>query len=477
MHDRSNDSAYLHALSTRSLNEHNNSATISAGQPTRKRDTAAARVWATLVPLLRCRSTARVWTAGNEYGATTRSKKWPALPTALYIYSRGLTRLLVLDLDAKTFGAAAVEQDARWLRTLIERAGGRVVEDFNPASGGRHLYVPLAEAATRRQLLPVLHALRAVCRTLDISPMRNAAKGCIVPPGSPTKDGATRQLVDELTAARDALTERSDRGLLPRLAAELATNTAESPDDDLPAPDLGDALEGLGDQARLQSALRLHSPLPGHVADFATHGAMTTWWQSRSEARQSVLTHLALRGWSLIDVHDAVHQRAIWPGLASSYAKYRTAADRQLARDWAKAQTTAATLGANFLATGHKKGLTAPTSSSGPFAVWLDRADRWCEREYANRPRRRAVVAAVLQALAAMAAVKEDLVNGTPTVAVGGRSLSIVAGLLPETTVWDVLAEIRDIPFGIGGCYGDFHQLEDQEVLALLRAASRKDTP
>lgn len=32
-----------------------------------------------------------------------------------------------------------------------------------------------------------------------------------------------------------------------------------------------------------------------------------------------------------------------------------------------------------------------------------------------------------------------------------------------------VVAERQDIPFGIGGCYEDFHQLEDEEVLALLK--------
>ncbi|MEO3471654.1 phosphoribosyltransferase family protein [Roseomonas sp. CAU 1739] len=40
-----------------------------------------------------------------------------------------------------------------------------------------------------------------------------------------------------------------------------------------------------------------------------------------------------------------------------------------------------------------------------------------------------------------------------------------------------VCAEVSEIPFGIGGCYADFHQLEDEEVLALLLAASRKDQP
>ncbi|WP_342451392.1 phosphoribosyltransferase [Neoroseomonas nitratireducens] len=32
-----------------------------------------------------------------------------------------------------------------------------------------------------------------------------------------------------------------------------------------------------------------------------------------------------------------------------------------------------------------------------------------------------------------------------------------------------VVAEVADIPFGIGGCYADFHQLGDEEVVALLR--------
>lgn len=34
-----------------------------------------------------------------------------------------------------------------------------------------------------------------------------------------------------------------------------------------------------------------------------------------------------------------------------------------------------------------------------------------------------------------------------------------------------VCAEVSDIPRGIGGCYEDFHQLDDEEVLALLDAA------
>ncbi|MBR0678913.1 phosphoribosyltransferase [Roseomonas eburnea] len=40
-----------------------------------------------------------------------------------------------------------------------------------------------------------------------------------------------------------------------------------------------------------------------------------------------------------------------------------------------------------------------------------------------------------------------------------------------------VCAEVSSIPFGIGGCYGDFHQLEDEEVLALLAAAEGPPQP
>ena len=39
-----------------------------------------------------------------------------------------------------------------------------------------------------------------------------------------------------------------------------------------------------------------------------------------------------------------------------------------------------------------------------------------------------------------------------------------------------VCAEVSDIPSGIGGCYDDFHQLEDEEVLALLRGTGKDAT-
>lgn len=40
-----------------------------------------------------------------------------------------------------------------------------------------------------------------------------------------------------------------------------------------------------------------------------------------------------------------------------------------------------------------------------------------------------------------------------------------------------ICAEVTDIPRGVGGCYDDFHQLDDDEVLALLRAGQGDTAP
>lgn len=53
------------------------------------------------------------------------------------------------------------------------------------------------------------------------------------------------------------------------------------------------------------------------------------------------------------------------------------------------------------------------------------------------------------------------------------ESIAAIAGECDRV----IAAEIHAIPSGIGGCYQDFHQLEDAEVLALLDAAARKDAP
>ena len=67
----------------------------------------------------------------------------------------------------------------------------------------------------------------------------------------------------------------------------------------------------------------------------------------------------------------------------------------------------------------------------------------------------------------------------------GAGPLVLAVPVAPADTIADleaecdgvICAEVHDIPFGIGACYADFHQLEDAEVLALLRANSGKEPP
>ncbi len=67
----------------------------------------------------------------------------------------------------------------------------------------------------------------------------------------------------------------------------------------------------------------------------------------------------------------------------------------------------------------------------------------WVASEFPHR-RDRWTTHAVIQALAWAAAVSGQIVEGVPTVGVGGRSLSIAGGMLPESTVWSSLERLRE---------------------------------
>jgi len=78
----------------------------------------------------------------------------------------------------------------------------------------------------------------------------------------------------------------------------------------------------------------------------------------------------------------------------------------------------------------------------------------------------------VYQALAIHAVRAGEVINGVPVVGVGGRSLSIAAGLIAETTVWQFLRETRDLPGSplvrtrtAQGREPDYYALTHQNVL------------
>jgi len=417
--------------------------------------------------------------AAAKYGsAGPLTTKRPVLPAAVPLFSRGRARVVALDFDSKTHGQAAVVADVERVLAWLTECGGRAVVDRS-TSGGQHVLIPLApgKTVTVDDIRPLLRQLAVRLPTLDITPMTNDKTGCITVPGSQCKEGGYRQLVDvDPATAFDILTVGSDPGALSRLEALLggtARPISRPVDAHIHADTVSERVIGTGESARLHPRLCRSTPAPHCVTDFARTGRLnTTRWPSRSEARQSVIAHAVLAGATAADI-AARAATPEWTGLRAAYAHYAEPArairrDAHRALDWA-----ASTLPDPVRDTGHKQkhtgGTTDPTLHS-----WLIHAQSWVTSEYAHR-RDRWTTHTVVQALAWGAAVSGQIVEGVPTVGVGGRSLSIAAGMLPETTVWSVLERLREtegsplllIERGVG---------QNPDRYALVSTAAGRDT-
>ncbi|MFE4198463.1 hypothetical protein ACFRJ9_21670 [Paenarthrobacter sp. NPDC056912] len=113
----------------------------------------------------------------------------PEQPAAVLIHAvDGTVATLCLDLDTSKAAPAVVRQDAEGLGKLLSGAGLRFVEDFSP-SGGRHLYIPLAERMEGSAARDLVEALGTRYRSLDKTPHQNIHHGCVRPPGSRHKSG------------------------------------------------------------------------------------------------------------------------------------------------------------------------------------------------------------------------------------------------------------------------------------------------
>ncbi len=481
-------SAYSHEPPTEVVDAHRSGRTGVVGDEQME---TAQHVFATLAPLLAARRSMRLWnptTVPPRFAdrAQTLTRKLPDQPAAVPIYLHGRTRLLVLDFDAKHgHSPATVDHDVEHCLTLLHACGAPTVSDRS-TSGGRHILVPLAEGTTlpRTEIEPVLRALADRLPSLDISPMLNDRTGSITPPGSRCREGGFRLLDGPLDHAAHALTVRSSVTFWPSFARLLSTNTGSGPsaarDDDrvragsrtsragsrataptsdgTPPDDLSRVWEGAGDHARLRAGYRRHTPMPAVVLAFAREGrAPQQRWRApdgrldRSAARQSVLTAAALRGYSFTDLLAELPARGgTWTGLAAAYHRYGTQSHRALRRDWNSACHWTSRHAPEFLSHAHKNikhtgGSTRATKHTGPQRRWLTAAIAWTDAQWPNSPKRW-TAHAVLQALAHASTLNGALHRGTPTVEFGGRSLSLMAGGMPETTLWQILREIRDLP-------------------------------
>ena len=76
---------------------------------------------------------------------------------------------LCLDLDTSKALQGVVDDDAQRLGDLLESCGVRYIADYSP-SGGRHLYIPLAERMEAPAARELVEALARIAASLDPSP-------------------------------------------------------------------------------------------------------------------------------------------------------------------------------------------------------------------------------------------------------------------------------------------------------------------
>ncbi|WP_137145763.1 hypothetical protein [Mycolicibacterium sp. CR10] len=377
----------------------------------------------------------------------------PTLMAAVYLYTHRRTTLLALDFDSKSHGQAQVDADFSRALGWLTSCGARVVTDRS-TNGGRHILVPLAinTTASFDEIQPLMRQLKARLPSFDPKPMQNPKEGCISVPGTPCAGGGHRILDGTLTDAVAALTERSAPTLLPELYALLGTlPSPPQPANAAGLPSPGSTRTHAGEDERLAEPARWSKPIPVDVAEFAAAGDPALArdhgrWDSPSEARMSVVLNAVLRGYGLADIRAQAEPGRPWSGLGDSYrTKHGIRADAQLARDVRRALDYTATLAVKANQPAHRpKYSHRGHTSAGPHGRWLAHALAWADREFASSPLRW-TVRDVFQALAIKAAVAGQVRSGTAIVGVGGRGLSLSAGLMPATTTFEVLRRTRDM--------------------------------
>ncbi|MFT7712328.1 hypothetical protein ACMT9Y_15315 [Clavibacter tessellarius] len=146
----------------------------------------------------------------------------PAAPWAMYLAGADhLFRILGFDLDAKTVdGAAAAARDADTLAALLEDAGLQPLVCASGPTGGRHVWVGLAEGIDAALVATLARLVRHVCPTLDLSPLSNPATGCLRPPGAPHRAGGRSTVLrgDTSTLTAPTGTAAQVRALTERVA-------------------------------------------------------------------------------------------------------------------------------------------------------------------------------------------------------------------------------------------------------------------
>lgn len=440
----------------------------------------AARQWARWAPLLAQLPLMRLspdggesfgkWHGGRRYERPL-STALPTVPATVYLCDphTGTSRVLVADFDvSRGCSAETVRAQAADFAARVQAAGGQTVRTVSP-SGGRHVWVRLAEALPHDELRQLATAIARRYPSMDTA-VGASRFSQLRPPGAPHKlaRGAGRLsgfvLLD--------MTEQQEADALahlcgPQVWAALLDEYAGELQASAPALDpCGTALDAAGVPWRPREGGR--RPLPAKYATLAVTGAWAGY-DSRSEARLAVLSSAAAAGWRLADVRTEMDSGR-WPGLVRLTAYKST---WHLEHDWKKATSTSAPRkpGRNVHTRGRYS--TPPTpyqeqpgSNHARSSELTDyqmirqwqNAVRIAERDPAWRERmgrRQISIRLVLRALGAAAQM-----HGSTRTRFGVRSLGEATGL-HESTVAKCLRRLR----------------EDQDALIVLDREAEGEHP
>jgi hypothetical protein len=132
--------------------------------------------------------------ARNAYGSELPLRgPFPGRPYAVYLTDRGgRFRLLGFDLDA---GKGPVAADLARLCALLDRARLAYVVCVSGPSGGRHVWVALAQPAAAEVVARLARALARMLPSLDTAPLTNPRTGALRPPGAPHRDAGTSRVL------------------------------------------------------------------------------------------------------------------------------------------------------------------------------------------------------------------------------------------------------------------------------------------
>ncbi len=144
----------------------------------------------------------------------------PGAPWAVYLADEtGTFRLLAFDFDAGKGDPAA---DAAMLCGWLELAQLPHVLACSGPSGGRHVWLALAEPLAAGTVDVLARLVRARLPSLDIAPLANAVTGCVRPPGAPHRaGGVSRVLAGDLAILTAPVVTAAGVGrLLEQLAGD-----------------------------------------------------------------------------------------------------------------------------------------------------------------------------------------------------------------------------------------------------------------